>query len=362
MNKNMNDYQKKAYFLSFSRRNLEEKRIILKNLALNRPIKEIAEIFKIKEIDKTAEKIRAWEKDNINTITFDSNLYPQEFKLIADPPLVIFTKGDINYLLSKTKVSVVGSRKTCAQYREIAESFSKELAASGVHIVSGLAIGIDSCAHMGALSSNLISPTTAILAHGLDTVYPRTNRNLAKQILDSNGLLISQFEPGTKPLPYNFLNRNRLIAALGIGTIVIQAGLKSGALNTARHALEYGKEIIALPGNALSPLYAGTNQLIKEGAYSVTNLNEILNILNLEKVKKTKQKNTFKKLGDIEINILDKLKSGEELHMLELFNSKLSHGRMHEIIFNITLSKLIQKTSSNKYIITKKGFEQLNYT
>ena len=198
----------------------------------------------------------------INFIVLNDQNYPALLKEIYDPPAVIYFRGDLQ-LLSQFTIAVVGSRKTTAYGRSVAEKLAADLARQGVVIVSGMARGIDSCAHRGALKA--LGKTAAVLGSGLDVCYPPENRNLMEEII-KNGVVLTEFPPGTQPKPAHFPMRNRIISGLSHGVLVVEAAEKSGALITADCALDQGREIFAVPGSIHSPLSRGCHRLLKEGA------------------------------------------------------------------------------------------------
>ncbi len=187
--------------------------------------------------------------------------FPQRLRDLPDPPLVLFLRGD-QRLLEDHLIAIVGSRHASRSGLDNARAFARHLAGEGLPVVSGLASGIDGAAHAGALESG---ETVAVLGTGLDRVYPAKHRELAHHIAEK-GLLLSEFPPGTSPLPGNFPRRNRIIAALAVGTLVVEAALNSGSLITARLAAELGREVFAIPGSIHNPLARGCHALIREGA------------------------------------------------------------------------------------------------
>ncbi len=208
----------------------------------------------------------------IRIITFNSDEYPESLKHIPDSPIVLYAKGD-SLNISNISVSIVGSRK-CSQYgRNAAYKFAKDFASYGITVISGLAVGIDSSAHLGSIDGK--GKTIAVIGSGLDRVYPASNKQLADRVI-SSGSLISEFPLGTKPEKYNFPFRNRIISGLSLATIVVEAAKKSGSLITARLAAEQGKDVFAVPGNITSRMSEGTNALIKDGAIPATCTDDIL--------------------------------------------------------------------------------------
>ena len=216
---------------------------------------------------------------NNHLVTLADADYPKALLEIADPPPLLYAKGNLA-LLNKLSIAIVGSRNASVQGEKNAEAFAQGLAEHGLCIVSGLALGIDGAAHRGALKAK--GDTIAVVGTGLDMVYPAQHRDLAHQIA-SNGLIISEFPLGTLSKPQNFPRRNRLISGLSLGCLVVEANLKSGSQITARLSAERGREVFAIPGSIHSPLAKGCHQLIKQGAKLVDSLQDIVEELNLSK-------------------------------------------------------------------------------
>lgn len=171
-------------------------------------------------------------------------------------------------------IAIVGSRKPTSYGKEITYRFAYDLAKRGIIIISGLALGIDSIAHRAAIDAGGI--TIAILASGLDKIYPASNKQLANLIIEKGGAIVSEYEPGVEPRDYRFLERNRIVSGLSDAVLVTEAAARSGTLSTVSHALNQGKEIFAVPGNITSPLSVGCNNLIKQGATLVTSYEDII--------------------------------------------------------------------------------------
>jgi DNA processing protein len=209
---------------------------------------------------------------NHHLVTFLDPDYPQLLKEIPDPPLALFVIGDRSLLVSP-QLAIVGSRNPSNLGREIAQQFANYLASVGLTITSGLALGIDAAAHQGTLVTH--GKTIAVCGTGLDIVYPTKHRDLAQKI-SQTGAIVSEFPLGTKPEPYNFPQRNRIISGLSVGTLVVEAALRSGSLITAHAALEQGREVFAIPGSIHNPLAKGCHQLIRQGAKLVETANDIL--------------------------------------------------------------------------------------
>lgn len=217
----------------------------------------------------------------LRVLTWESADYPPLLRNIAQPPPVIYVKGAVAQA-DEFAVAVVGTRHASAYGKEVARRLARGLAENGVTVVSGLALGIDGIAHRAALDTG--GRTLAVLACGLDSVYPASHRELAERIVAA-GALISDYPVGTRPEAANFPPRNRLISGLSLGTLVVEAGIKSGALITVRFALEQGRETFAVPGNIYNKTSSGTNALIQAGeAKLVTSVSDILEELNLTMV------------------------------------------------------------------------------
>jgi DNA processing protein len=218
-------------------------------------------------------------KNAIQIITKTNNLYPKLLKEIPDAPENLYIQGELPNPQSPA-IAIVGTRKATAFGKNLARTIARKLGELKITIVSGLAMGIDTAAHEGALESK--ARTIAILANGVDFIYPRQNENLAKNIIINKGAIISEYKPGTPPLPYQFLKRNRLISGMCQATIVIEASLSSGALTTARLAAEQGREVFVFPGPINHPNYHGSHQLIRDGARLVSSIEDVLEDLGLE--------------------------------------------------------------------------------
>jgi len=210
--------------------------------------------------------------DKHHIIALDDPSYPALLKEISSAPPLLFVNGDLS-LLSDPQIAMVGSRNPTQSGRDLAYQFAKHLGSSGFCITSGLALGIDGFSHKGALDAN--APTIAVTATGLDRVYPASHRKLAHQIVEQ-GAIISEFPVGTEPRAQNFPRRNRIIAGLSLGVLVVEAAVKSGSLITARLANEQGREVFAIPGSIHNPLARGCHHLIREGAKLVETAEHIL--------------------------------------------------------------------------------------
>jgi len=219
------------------------------------------------------------EKEKIDLITIQDESYPKLLKEIYAPPAILYIRGSFKPS-DKFSLGVVGTRKLSSYGQQITPKITSELSQSGLTIISGLAKGIDTIAHQAAIDNN--GRTIAVLGSGIDSksVYPAINKYLAEKITE-NGAVISEFPINTKPLAQNFPQRNRIVSGLSLGILVIEAPEKSGAMITARNALEQNRDVFAIPGDILSNNSMGPNNLIKMGAKLVTKTNDILEELNL---------------------------------------------------------------------------------
>ncbi|MDQ3522841.1 MAG: DNA-processing protein DprA [Gemmatimonadota bacterium] len=222
--------------------------------------------------ERARSAVRMMERTGAVAMTLDDPAYPVGFRILADPPFLIFAAGRLE-LLQQPGIGIVGTREPSAYGRSAAAALSGELSRAGYVVVSGMAKGIDSAAHAAALDAG--GGTIGVLGHGIDQLYPAENRALFERVR-SDGALVTEFPPGERPRPGNFPRRNRLIAALSAGILVVEMGERSGAQHTVNYALEQGKEVFAVPGQIGAPTSAGTNQLLKEGARMVTSVSDVL--------------------------------------------------------------------------------------
>ncbi len=219
-------------------------------------------------------------RQNIRLLAFDDPEYPENLRAAEDAPPVIYVRGQITCLRQPLSLSIVGARNASLNGRKLASQISCELTSQGVMIVSGMARGIDTAAHKGAMFAlNRTGSTVAVLGTGIDIAYPAENQKLCEQIA-GQGAVISEFPLGTEPSAGNFPRRNRIVSALTDGTLVVEASLHSGSLITARLALEQGRDVFAVPGFPTDERSAGPNKLIKDGAFLVENAEDILNVLS----------------------------------------------------------------------------------
>ena len=213
----------------------------------------------------------------VEIITLDDGEYPELLKQIPDPPIVLYMKGDWRGCLGLPAIAIVGSRTATVYGRNVAEMLGRDLGLRGITVVSGLARGIDTAAHLGALSGS--GKTIAVIGTGVDMFYPRENTNLTKRIIDEGGAVLSQFPFGTPPLKDNFPYRNRIISGISYSVILVEATERSGSLITARLAMEQDRDVMAVPGNITSRNSFGTNYLIKCGAKLIQQWQDVVSEL-----------------------------------------------------------------------------------
>jgi DNA processing protein len=221
--------------------------------------------------DNILRQVETLDKSGITVITYLDDFYPAKLAEIYDSPALLYVQG--NLLPDEINMAVVGSRAASTYGKYTTERISRELALRGITVVSGMARGIDSAAHRGALSAH--GRTIAVMGSGLDVIYPPENKKLF-QTISQNGAVISEYPLGTKPLAFNFPSRNRIISGMSYGVVVVEAGEKSGSLITARLAAEQGREVFAVPGSIDSANSRGVNSLIKQGAKLIENIDDIL--------------------------------------------------------------------------------------
>ncbi len=292
------------------------------------------------------------EKEKIKVLTIADADYPKLLKQIYDPPFIIYYRGDLGAFNGFT-LAVVGARKYTPYGQQVTEKLIRELALNHLTIVSGLAIGVDTLAHVAALEAG--GKTIAVLGSGLDrqNIYPSQNRYLADKIQASHGLVLSEYPLGTMPLKHHFPQRNRIISGLSLATLVIEAGEKSGALITAAHALEQNRDIFAIPGGIYSPYSAGTNSLIKLGAKLVANAKDIIESLNLADAasyienKKIIPESAEEKLILAELNY-------EPLHVDELKRlTKLDTSVINSTLTIMEMKGMIKNLGGMQYVLAR---------
>ena len=283
-------------------------------------------------------------------LTFEDGEYPACLREIGDPPCVLYYAGCAE-VLQGPAVAIVGTRRPSPYGRAVAERLAEDLASRGVVVVSGLAVGIDSSAHWGALKGG---QTVAVLGSGLESLYPKENRKLMEKITE-RGAVVSEFPLGTEPFAGNFPRRNRIISGLAQAVVVVEAAEKSGSLITSGFALDQGRDVMAVPGNVTSDVSRGTNRLIKEGAKLIEDWEDIAEELPsplCEKLLAQKEGETqpLPLLNDEEAAVYKLLKTDEFIHIDELLErSSLSVSELLVLLLNLEIKGLITQSPGKCY-------------
>ncbi len=289
-------------------------------------------------------------KNNINVLVKLDENYPERLKHIYDSPNVIYYKGE--GLKNEISIGIVGSRKSTDYGRWACEKFTSELVDLDVTIVSGLALGIDTISHRKTLEKN--GKTIAVLGNGLDNIYPKRNTDLYKEI-EEKGTLLTEFPVGTPPLAYNFPQRNRIISGLVSGIVVIEAQEKSGSLITAHHALEQGKDVFAVPGNINSLFSKGTNQLIRDGARPLMEIEDIIEeIIQLKEIyeKNNKKELDYSEYSETELKIIKIIEKGP-IHSDQLvYKLNMNISSINTMLIGLELKGIIEEGSNGVFMMS----------
>lgn len=287
----------------------------------------------------------------IRCCTWEDENYPPLLSETSNPPAVLFYKGQPP-IWEKT-VAIVGMRKATPYGTETASRISRELAKAGVTVVSGGARGIDSASHEGALAGQ--NPTVVVLACGLDKVYPPENKNLFQEVISAGGTLISEYPPGTPPLGRQFPARNRIIAGMSRGILVVEAAERSGALITSDFALEEGRDVFAVPGNIWLPSSKGTNQLVRNGAVCCTSAKDILSEYNWLSEETAAKEATYQELTLEEEVVYRFCCIGDEVTTEEiLVQSGMAVAKISTLLIQLQLKGYIKETGPGRFVMTGK--------
>lgn len=278
------------------------------------------------------------------TATISGTDLPADFDRLYQKPTQIYAKGNLDLLTKKPRVGIVGARKFTPYGKAVTDEIASKLASAGVIIVSGLALGVDSIAHKSAIQAG--GQTIAVLPCGIDTIYPSSHRGLGMQILQQDSLLISEYEGKELPMRHQFLERNRLIAALSDILIITEASNASGSLNTAGHALELGKTIMAVPGNITSPYSGGTNKLIQNGAHPVLSVDDIFEALGINK----KEQLAYLPETEAEKLVLDAINTGNTAVNDILRATNLPSTELQTTLTILEIKGVLQNQYTNWYI------------
>lgn len=295
-------------------------------------------------------ELKKYEQENIKFCTIDDCNYPKLLKEIHDPPPILYCKGNID-CLNNHSLAVVGSRKFTGYGRQICEDIVFNLAKNKLVIVSGLALGIDALAHFSALNAKGI--TVGVLGSGVNesSIYPVTNRKLANKIINNKGAIVSEFPFGTIAFRQNFPQRNRVIAGLTKGTLVVEADIKSGSLITANFANDSGRDIFAVPGNIFASTARGTNKLINDGAKLVTCAEDILNELDIPDIKLNIENVKIIPENNNEKDILTSI-TKTPIHINEIIQrSKLDTCTINSTLIIMEMKGMIKNTGNMNYIL-----------
>lgn len=307
------------------------------------------------EIDVVTNKIVIWEKIGIRLCLIGDKNYPRGLQNISDPPLVLYYLGNLEHFAGQSEsCAIVGARKATPQNCSLARNFAWELAKTRVKVISGLALGVDIAAHQGAVTAGGKAATLAVLGNALPDIYPVANQKTAEDILSSGGAIVSQFEPGTKTYPANFLNRNRLIAGFSGNIIIIQAGERSGSLVTARYALEQGKDVWVIPGDVHQGNFKGSNLLIQQGANVLTGI-EDLKFIYPEKflISRMDDLDLAENLSAAEKAVYSYIRTVGNINILELQDKFIRQGNLVLILQRLTSSNLISIFPGGYYGLKK---------
>lgn len=291
------------------------------------------------------------QKAGIKWITIYDENYPKLLKEIYDPPVILYYKGDVK-VFNTDCIGVVGTRKITGYGRAVCKEFTIDLVSRGMTIVSGLARGVDACAHESTVKEK--GKTIAVLGGGLNRIYPPENKLLSEQIIESEGLLVSEFSPDALSMPGNFPSRNRIISGLSLAILVVEAAEGSGSLITAKLALEQGREVFAVPGPVTSALSKGPVSLIQNGAKAVFSAEEILEELGVNRSRRQETGSKISLQFSKEEKQILELLGNEQLHIDEVARAlKISVSSISGILLKMEIKGLVNSLGSGVYCIAK---------
>ena len=291
------------------------------------------------------------EQEKIYCLTKNDEEYPKLLKEIYDPPFCLFVKGKLNN--NGYNLAVVGTRKFSTYGKQIVEELVSELASQGVTIVSGLALGIDGIAHEATLRAS--GTTIAVLGSGINQshIFPKEHAKLAEKIIENGGAIISEYPPGTIPTHYTFPRRNRIVAGMCLGTLVIEAPEESGSLITAQCALDNNREIFVVPQNITAPNSKGGNNLLKNGAHLVTEAKDVLDILELNNIKEVVANRQILPASPEEEKIL-KILSRDPININEIIKcTSLDSATVNATLSIMEMTGKVKNLGAMQYIISK---------
>jgi len=311
-------------------------------------------IVSSKAIERAQKELRFIKDNDINVVFYLDEDYPKTLRQIDTAPLMLFVKGKCDFSSFERIISVVGTRSPSAYGKTICSSLIKDLVIYEPVIVSGLAYGIDSEAHSVALDNGL--RTVAVLGHGLDMIYPASNRQLAEKIISNNGCLITEYPSYSRVDKTMFVRRNRIIAALSLATVIVESSIEGGAMITARYAANYGRIVAAFPGRITDTSFTGCNLLIKTKiAHLIENGEDLAQLLNWQKeVKQQKIQFSEISLTNEEKEVVDILRQFTKIHIDQLaikLNKTVSAVLV--IMFNLEMNGIIEQLPGNFYALKK---------
>jgi len=309
-------------------------------------------------LSDAAKELALVQAAGVRLLTWDEPQYPVRLREIYDPPPLLYVRGNVE-LLARHSISIVGARRPTPYGNQMAERLGRDLAERGLVVMSGLARGIDSSAHKGALSSTR-GATIGVLGCGIDVVYPKENKKLFVD-MEQRGAIITEFPMGTFPAPQNFPIRNRIIAGMGLGVVVVEGAQYSGSLITARLAMEFGREVYGVPGNATQPSSFGPNQLIKQGAKLVTGWEDVVEelptpvraeLLPVEAATAEERATLVEQdLGPTERPLYELLSLDESRHVDELVElSGLTSSEVLAALFDLELKGVVRQLPGKQFL------------
>lgn len=287
----------------------------------------------------------------IGIVTKSDEQYPSILKHIPDAPSLLYYFGTLKSVYDSYAISIVGSRKATPYGQQVTEDITRELTRHSIPVISGLALGIDSIAHKTCVANQ--ARTIAVLAHGLDTIYPSSNRVLAREIVDTGGLLLSEFPLNTPSYKSHFPYRNRVIAGLSLGTLIVEATEKSGSLITANMAMEYNREVFTVPGSIYSPSSKGPHHLLKQGACLVTNASDILSTLSLDNNFEQTSIREIVSDDPVESQIIDLLRVTARSIDEIVKHTTLDVGNINSILVSMELKGIVRNTHGTIYRLAR---------
>ncbi|MBN2394238.1 MAG: DNA-processing protein DprA [Anaerolineae bacterium] len=325
---------------------------VLREIKLDR--RSLGNFLKVRYEADLDETLRQVERVGAQVLTWDSPNYPNILSQIDDAPPVLFVRGTLTPA-DEWSVALVGTRKATVYGREVARRLATDLGHNRVTLVSGLARGIDSVAHRAALDAG--GRTLAVLGSGVDHIYPPEHHKLAEAIIE-NGALISDYPLETRPEAANFPARNRIISGLSLGVVVVEAGVKSGALITADFALDHGREVFAVPGSILGPASVGCNRLLRDGANIVTEVGDILEVLHLDQVSEKQLAREILPANPTEAAILERL-TPEPRHLDELSREiELPVETISSTLVMMELKGMTRQVAPLQYVVAREPDEE----